>query len=128
MQERYSPIITQSLFENVCNSHFFFGHKNFLFLTLPRSVSAVATQCDGRFVQSSSLFKTLCKHSMHIHTVNILYIYLSIIFIYIEQDFLRVMAVLSHTRTHILSRRQNIGHETTALLVTFLLFFFLFCF
>lgn len=30
MQEKYSPIITQSRFENICSSHiFFFGQKFF---------------------------------------------------------------------------------------------------
>lgn len=61
------------------------------------------------------------------YSKHLIYLFIYYIYIYIEQDFLRVMAVLSHTRTHILSRRQNIGHETTALLVTFLfVFFFLF--
>ena len=81
MQETYSPI-TQSRFENVCSSHIifdtiFFGH----FFS---QVSA-EDELDCRFVQSSSLCKILCKHSMHIHTVNIFYIYICIIFyIYIS--------------------------------------------
>lgn len=39
---------------------------------------------NDHFVQSSSLFKILCKHSMHIHTVNIfIYIYLLYLYIYL---------------------------------------------
>lgn len=37
---------------------------------------------NGHFVQSSSLFKILCKHSMHIHTVNI-FIYIYVLYLYI---------------------------------------------
>lgn len=47
------------------------------------------------------------------------YIY---IYISIEHDFPQVMAVLSHT--HILSRGQNYTQKTTALLLTFQIFFF----
>lgn len=122
MQEKYSPI-TQSRFENICSSHVILTQK--VFLTLLSSVSAEDTNSTVIFVQSSSLFKILCKHSMHIHTVNIFYIYICIIFIYIsiEHDFPQVMAVLSHT--HILSRRQNQTQKTTALLLTLSDFFFL---
>lgn len=60
------------------------------------------------FVPSDSLCpEILCKHSMHIHTVNIfIYVYYIYIFIYIsiEHDALQVMAVLSHTRTHFVPR------------------------
>lgn len=93
------PSSHKSLFENVLEfTPFFLTQKPICF-----SFWHFSVRHDGRFVQSNLLLKTLCKHSMHIHTVNIWYIYISIyifIYIYIEQDFLQVMAVLSRTHTH----------------------------
>lgn len=47
------------------------------------------------------------------------------IYIYIEHDFLQVVAVLSHTRTFCpKDKKTKTKNETTALLVTFQIFFF----
>lgn len=53
-----------------------------IFLTLLSSVSAEDANSTVVFVQSGSLFEILCKHSMHIHTVNI-FIYMYYIYIYL---------------------------------------------
>lgn len=43
MQEKYSPVITQSRFENICSSHIYFFLTQKFFLTLLPSVSAEET-------------------------------------------------------------------------------------
>lgn len=128
MQEKYSPIITQSLFENVCNSHFFFWTQKFSFFDTP-SVGF----CRGNSMQRSfcseqlALQDSVQTFNAYPYSKHLIYLFIYYIYIYRTGLSASYGSTVTHTRTHILSRRQNIRQETTALLVTFLGCFF-FCF
>lgn len=120
MQEKYSPI-TQSRFENICSSHVILTQK--VFLTLLSSVSAEDTNSTVIFVQSSSLFKILCKHSMHIHTVNIFYIYMYYIYIYLYRTWLSASYGSTVTHTHFVPKTK-LDTKDNCTAFNFIRFFF----
>lgn len=87
--------ITQSRFKNIWV--YTFWHT--FFDTFPPSFSAEDADFNGRFVQSSSPFKILCKHSMHIHTVNI-FIYVLYLYIFLYRTWLSISYGSTVTHTH----------------------------
>lgn len=85
---------------NICSSHIILTQV--FFLTLLSSISAEDVNSTVMLFRAACPFKILCKHSMHIDTVNILYIYICVIFIYLYWTRLSANcgSTVSHARTH----------------------------
>lgn len=95
MQLMYSSVITQSRLKTSLVPFFFLTHLLIFDAFSPPSGSAEDTEQPAP--QDSVQTFNAYPDSKHF------YIFIYALYLYIEHDFLKVMAVLSHTRTHILS-------------------------
>lgn len=128
MQEKYSPIITQSHshgFLNICSSHLFFFWDIslfFVFFTLLSSIFCSghlnSVICSERLALQDSV-QTFIAYPYSKH----FYIFIYVLSLYLYRTRLQVRAVMSHAHTFCLI--DKIRRETQPLL--FCLFFFKEC-